>query len=64
MSFMHRILQARSIFEQQYVSGDIDLRSLRAFDRLLDEGMVNTIHVLRQLKATGQPDDEGGTDGQ
>jgi len=63
MSFMHRILQARSIFEQQYVSGNIDLESLQAFDRLLDEGMVNTVSVLRQLRDNDEPSDEAGSDG-
>lgn len=62
MSFMHRILQARSIFEQQYVSGNIDLKSLKAFDRLLDEGMVNTVNVLQQLKVKDRSTEEGRPD--
>lgn len=61
MSFMHRILQARSIFEQQYVSGNIDLKSLKAFDQLLDEGMVNTVNVLRRLKVKDESTEERGS---
>jgi hypothetical protein len=63
MSFMHRILQARSIFEQQYVSGEIDLEMLKTFDRLLDEGMSNTIHVLRELKKNETSNEEERTGG-
>jgi hypothetical protein len=50
MSFMHRILQARSIFEQMYISKKIDINALSKFDTLINDGMVQTIQLLEQSK--------------
>lgn len=52
LAFMHRILQARSIFEQQYVSGRIGKEGLKFFDGLLDEAMISTVRELQGLDAT------------
>jgi len=46
VAFMHRLLQARSIFEQLYLAKSIDLHSLTRFDELLENGMASTIELL------------------
>lgn len=46
VSFMHRLLQARSIFEQLYLAGDIDLDGLARFDELLESSMRQTVELL------------------
>jgi hypothetical protein len=59
---MHRILQVRSFFEQQHVSGNIELESLLAFERLLDQGRVNTVNPLQQLQAKDESIGGNGSD--
>lgn len=46
LSFMHRILQARSIFESQYLAEKITLESLLIFDKLLHDNMQSTMELL------------------
>src|SRR5271157_4004071 len=48
MAFMHRLLQARSIFEQLYLAQSIDLDSLTRFDQLLEKGMSSTVELLKE----------------
>ena len=49
-SYMHRILQARSIFEQLYISRKVDLNTLSQFDTLINESMTQTIKLLERSK--------------
>jgi HEAT repeat protein len=48
MAFMHRLLQARSIFEKLYLAESIDLDSLTRFDELLQKGMSGTVELLEE----------------
>ena len=48
MTFMYRILQARSIFEQQYLAQTIDVESLSKFDELLNKGMIRTVELIQK----------------
>lgn len=50
VTFMHRLLQARSIFEQQYLSENIDLEVLSRFDELLENGMKQTVELLEKME--------------
>ncbi|HSR42329.1 MAG TPA: hypothetical protein VLL48_09160, partial [Longimicrobiales bacterium] len=61
MAFTHRLLQARSIFEQLYLDGAIDLDALARFDELLEKGMTQTVEMLEANVAP--PSNEGGTRG-
>jgi HEAT repeat protein len=48
LAYMHRLLQARSIFEQMYLSGEIDVDVLSRFDSLLENGMEKTVKLLEE----------------
>ena len=56
VAFMHRLLQARSIFEQLYLSGDIDIDTLSRFDALLENGMRQTVELLEANVTTPSGD--------
>jgi hypothetical protein len=48
LSFMHRLLQARSIFENHYLSKQITIESLEKFDKLFCDNMQSTITLLEK----------------
>ena len=52
MAYMHRILQTRSIFEQLYITKKIDIDILTKFDKLLNDGMIQTVELIESNTGT------------